>query len=89
MSNNMQEEDEHAFILRIWYEPREIEGARPQWRGRIQHVITGQQRYLKDLQEIVDFLEPYTFDTDQTVAQLQNLIQTLQARANQGDDLHE
>jgi hypothetical protein len=81
----MPEDDEHAFILRIWYEPREIEGARPQWRGRIQHVITGQQRYLKDLQEIVDFLEPYIFDTDQTVEQIQQLIETLRTQVKRGD----
>ena len=28
----------HAFIVRIWIEPRETKGAEPIWRGVILHV---------------------------------------------------
>ena len=28
----------HAFIVRIWIEPREVKDAEPIWRGVIEHV---------------------------------------------------
>lgn len=46
------------FIVRIWREPREIEGAGPEWRGVIEHVGSGERRYLKDLGEITAFVAP-------------------------------
>ena len=49
----------HLFLLRIWLEPREIEGALSEWRGRIEHVASGEGRYLKDLDEIAVFITPY------------------------------
>jgi hypothetical protein len=53
--------DEHTqvFIVRIWREPREIEGAAPEWRGVIEHVPDGKRRYLKNLAEVTDFIAPY------------------------------
>ncbi|GIK41283.1 MAG: hypothetical protein BroJett011_51160 [Chloroflexota bacterium] len=53
------EEDTHVFILRIWREGREIEGAEPVWRGVIEHVPSGERRYLGDLDEVSDFIVPY------------------------------
>lgn len=53
------EEDTHVFILRIWREGREIEGAEPVWRGVIEHVPSGERRYLGDLDEIPPFIRPY------------------------------
>ncbi len=53
------EENTHAFIVRVWREPREIEGAPPEWRGMIEHVGTGRRRYIKDLREITDFMALY------------------------------
>ncbi len=49
----------HSFIVRIWREPREILGARPQWRGLIEHVASGQRRYVTDLEGIANFIKPY------------------------------
>jgi hypothetical protein len=52
--------DNHAFIVRIWPEPREIEGAAPQWRGKIENAANPrEQRSLKDLDEIISFITPY------------------------------
>jgi hypothetical protein len=53
------ERNTNVFIIRIWCEAREIEGATPEWRGIIEHVPTGQRRYFKDPTEILDFLLPY------------------------------
>jgi hypothetical protein len=49
----------HVFVLRIWSEPREIDGAQPQWRAALENVATKERRYLKDPAEIAVFLEPY------------------------------
>jgi hypothetical protein len=50
------EANSHVFIVRIWWESREIEGATPEWRGLIEHVPTRQRRYLRDLGDIVTFI---------------------------------
>ncbi len=49
----------HSFILRLWAEAREIEGAPPSWRGLIEHVQTGAHRYFRDLEDIPAFIRPY------------------------------
>jgi hypothetical protein len=52
--------DNHSFIVRIWPEPREIEGAPLQWRGKIENAANPrEQRSLKDLDEIISFITPY------------------------------
>jgi hypothetical protein len=53
------EERTLLFIVRIWTEPREIEQANPQLRGVIENVYSGQQRYFKHLDELVDFILPH------------------------------
>ena len=50
------EENTHAFVVRVWLEPRELEGAAPEWRGVIEHVPSGERRYLRDLDEIQVFI---------------------------------
>ena len=52
-------EKNHTFILRIWNEPREIEGAAPEWRGVLEHVDSGKRKYLNDLDQIIAFIAPY------------------------------
>lgn len=53
------EESNHAFIIRIWKENREIEGASPNWRGVIEHVPSGEKRYVQGLTQIITFIVPY------------------------------
>ena len=50
------QETSHTFIARFWLEPREIKDARPIWRGVVEHVASGQRRYLEDLDEIKEFI---------------------------------
>lgn len=50
------EENTHAFIVRVWLEPRELEGAAPECRWVIEHVPSGERRYLKDLSEAEIFI---------------------------------
>lgn len=54
------EADEHAFIVRVWREPRELPGARPLWRGSVEHVTSGVQRYLNALEELSEFVQART-----------------------------
>jgi hypothetical protein len=53
------ESDTQVFIIRIWFERREMQGALPKWRGVVEHLGTGQRFYLEDLAEIAAFIRPY------------------------------
>jgi len=53
------EEDRHTFIVRIWREPREIEGMAPEWRGLVERVGKGERRYFRHLEELVGFMQGY------------------------------
>jgi hypothetical protein len=48
-----------VFIIRIWLEPREINGADPEWRGSIEQVPSGERHYLKQLEDIPVIVAPY------------------------------
>jgi hypothetical protein len=48
-----------SFIVKIWVEERAEEGGRGTWRGHITNVPSGKRRYLKNLDEIGDFIAPY------------------------------
>jgi hypothetical protein len=48
-----------AFIVRVWLEGREVEGAPSEWRGMIQHVASGERRYINDLNQIKHFVRSH------------------------------
>ncbi len=60
---DQSQDSSHTFIARFWLEPREIKDAKPIWRGVVEHVPTGQRRYLEDLDEIKAFISVYLQDT--------------------------
>jgi hypothetical protein len=53
------QDNSHTFIARFWLESREIKNAKPIWRGVIEHVASGQRRYLQDLDEVKAFVASY------------------------------
>jgi hypothetical protein len=53
------EQNTHVFVVRIWSEPREIEGAAPIWRGVIEHIPSGERRYVQNLDDMTDFMVPF------------------------------
>ena len=53
--NHGDREGRHAFIVRIWWEPGE-----KTWRGWVQHTFTGQARYLRSVDELLDFIQRFT-----------------------------
>ena len=50
---------DHTFIVRLWFEPNDIDNTAPQWRGVIENVQNSNRRYLRELNEITAFIEPY------------------------------
>lgn len=53
------EEGTHSFVIRIWRERRESKGVKPLWRGVIEHVPSGEQYPVKELDEIIVFIAVY------------------------------
>ena len=64
---NSFEANSHSFIVRFWLEPREIEDAKPVWRGVVEHVPSGRKLYLKNLEEIKVFIKSYLGSFDETI----------------------
>jgi len=46
----------HSFIIRIWYEPREIKNMAPKMRGTIEHVSSGKRISFLDLEKAMQFI---------------------------------
>ena len=44
-----------SFVVRIWQEP-----SRPEWKGWVQHVRSGDSAALQNLGELVTFIERWT-----------------------------
>ena len=59
---NQNPDTTHSFIARFWIEPREIKDAKPIWRGVVEHVASGQRRYLENLDEIKAFIAVHLQD---------------------------
>lgn len=55
---NLPESRVDSFIVKLWAES-DAASARAEWHGYITHVPDGTRRYLKDLDEIKIFIEPY------------------------------
>lgn len=71
------EENTHVFIIRIWREPREIAGARPEWRGMIEHTPSGERRYVRDLDDLSAFIATYLAEMGVTLSLCWRLRQWL------------
>ena len=44
----------HLFTLRLWAE--ELDPDHVEWRGKVQHVATGEARYFRRWQQLIDHL---------------------------------
>jgi len=49
----------HSFIVKLWLDESGDESRKAVWHGYITHVPDGERRYLKRLNEIVDFIKHY------------------------------
>ena len=55
---NISSQQRNSFLLRIWREGEE--DSLGWWRGWMQHIQTGEARYVDSLDEIIRFLEEQT-----------------------------
>lgn len=53
------ESTSQSFIVKIWIEDRAEETDLGVWYGHITHVPSGKRHYLKNLDEIRDFITPH------------------------------
>ena len=53
------DEETQVFIVRLWRELREIEGARPVLRGTVEHVASGERRSIRNMDDVTAFVQPY------------------------------
>lgn len=53
------ESTSQSFIVKIWLEETAAEAGRALWRGHITHVPSGERRYLKSLDDVAAFIEPF------------------------------
>lgn len=66
----------HSFIIKLWLEETVKESGQILWRGHVTHVPSGERCYLKDLEEVVAFINSYLEEmgariTDQQGGQLE------------------
>jgi hypothetical protein len=45
----------HLFTLRLW--PEDLGGGQTDWRGKVQHVNSGEVRFFRDWRALEAFLE--------------------------------
>lgn len=49
----------HAFIIRLWIEPSELNDTQPVWRGMIEHVEGKQRLYFDHLDKMRIYFANY------------------------------
>ena len=55
----LDEPNAQSFIVKVWVEDSAGKNGRGVWHGHITHVPSYQRRYLKNLDEIKDFIAPH------------------------------
>jgi hypothetical protein len=56
------ESTSQSFIVKVWVEDAAARGGRGVWHGHITHVPSGKRHYMKNLDEIQDFIAPHLED---------------------------
>lgn len=46
----------HSYLVRVWVEPRELDGEDDRMRGYVRDLRTGEEAYLRDPDELGRFL---------------------------------
>jgi hypothetical protein len=55
MDKSQEHQRSHLFTLRLW--PEALGDGETEWRGKAQHVLSGEARYFRDWAALVAFLE--------------------------------
>ena len=70
----------HLFMLRLW--PEDLGGGQTDWRGKVQHVNSGEARYFRDWPTLEAFIEGVMRDIDPEGPRADGIEQT--DRASRG-----
>ena len=54
MNKNQPPPHSHLFTLRLWVE--ELGEGQTEWRGQVQHVVSGEKHYFRDWAALIAFL---------------------------------
>jgi len=72
----------HLFTVRVWRE--ELGAGRVEWRGKVQYLLTGEARYFRSWQQLIDQLalslqttETLTMNTSITTAGVHHVALTV------------
>ena len=55
LSQEQQNPSSQLFTLRLW--PEALGGGVNEWRGQVRHVTSGETRYFRDWEVLVDFMQ--------------------------------
>lgn len=57
--DSLDEPNAQSFIVKVWVEDSAGNGGRGVWHGHITHVPGHERHYLKNLEEIPEFIAPH------------------------------
>ncbi|MDT5267884.1 MAG: hypothetical protein QOH49_70 [Acidobacteriota bacterium] len=69
----------HSFIIKLWVEPAAEKSTSVSWRGNITHVPDGRRQYLRELEDITAFIEPYIKEMNIAVRRRVALVRWLRS----------
>ncbi len=55
MTQDQTHQRTHLFTLRMW--PEALGDRQIEWRGKVQHVLSGQTRYFRDWDTLIAYLQ--------------------------------
>lgn len=55
MNKDVDRPSSHLFTVRLW--PEELDDDCIEWRGQVQHVLSGERRYFRDWVTLVAILQ--------------------------------
>jgi hypothetical protein len=76
----------HSFIVKVWLEEEATNNSNTIWHGLITHVPSCEKRYLKNLDEIALFIQPYLEAMGIRFGFSERLRRCLSLRRSQPDD---
>lgn len=65
---------ENTFVIRIWCEHSDHASIKPQFRGVIEHVVTGQRQYFANTHKIAPFIQAYLRESSPNAENKSNTI---------------
>jgi hypothetical protein len=63
MADEVSRSQSHLFTVRVWRE--ELGAGRVEWRGKVQHALSGEARYFREWAELVAFMGEQAGDVQQ------------------------